>query len=193
MAYMNKETFEIAHGGVRDGVNIAYAIEADGADGDTVFKIDKNWFQIDEAIALPVQALNRKGYTTEFCCSGHLFGLMDIPAGLYKLKSAAANFHIKTLSNRRSQIIFKEGISLPSLPPGFVVLSPHVLSGTFMVLDTGDVVEVEPPSDLYLHDKRLIINRLYDDNDAYGFLRDNADAMEQLYQWALALPDRPVS
>lgn len=117
--------------------------------------VGKNHFHVDELIALPIQILNRKGYATQFCCSGHTF--------------VDAAHH--------SYIMFKEGIRLPSLPPGF----------------ENDSI-----------DKRLAIKLSYsscDENfdngsygsNAYGFIRElmceMVDAMEQLYKWALDLPD----
>ena len=78
MAKIHKKTFDIS----------------DTKEG---FYAGENYFHIDDLIALPIQALNRKGYITEFCCAGHPF------AKPYD-----------------SSISFKEGIWLPSLPPKFV-------------------------------------------------------------------------
>ena len=74
---------------------------------------------------------------------------------------------------RITTITFKEGINLPSLPPKFV--------------------------EERVYNNRLSITREYDypvgsfKDDFFGFLRtfqrDNIDAMEELYKWALDLPD----
>ena len=75
MAYMHEKTFDILEMG-----------------GD-VFNAPPNHFHVDDPIALPIQALNRKGYTTISCCSGH-------PNNGY--------------------IAFRRGIRLPALMVGFV-------------------------------------------------------------------------
>ena len=37
----------------------------------TTFEIVDNVFEVDEDIALAISILNKKGYYTKFCCSGH--------------------------------------------------------------------------------------------------------------------------
>ena len=54
MAYMNCKTFEI-YMEVQDE------------------KTPNDWFFVDDMIAPSIQLLNRKGYTTAFCCAGHPF------------------------------------------------------------------------------------------------------------------------
>lgn len=58
MAYMHSKTFDIVYNSNIDGF------------------LDE-FFQIDDYIAKPVQTLNRKGYTTRFCCSGHPFDTVN--------------------------------------------------------------------------------------------------------------------
>ena len=58
LAYIHKETFEILQGS-----NIDNFLD--------------DYFEVDDAIALPIQALNRKGYKTVNCCAGHPFGNYD--------------------------------------------------------------------------------------------------------------------
>ena len=58
MPYIHKSTFEIIQGS-----NIDHYLD--------------DYFEVDELIALPIQVLNRKGYTTSFCCSGHSFIEID--------------------------------------------------------------------------------------------------------------------
>ncbi len=55
MAYMNRDTFDIIN------------------NSNIEVYLDDDFFEIDDYIAKPVQTLNRKGYTTRFCCSGHPF------------------------------------------------------------------------------------------------------------------------
>lgn len=53
MSFMNKVTFELCNN----------VFEDDNKD---------DFIEIDEHISLAIQILNKKGYKTEFCCSGHL-------------------------------------------------------------------------------------------------------------------------
>ena len=74
--------------------------------------VPDGYVEIDELIAPSIQTLNRKGYITEWSCSGHpLEECFIIDGELGKYQKG------KDLSN--SYIIFKEGISLPALPHGF--------------------------------------------------------------------------
>ena len=58
MAYMHRRTFDIINNSNIDGILEEY-------------------FEIDDYIARPVQILNRKGYRTRFCCSGHPFETLN--------------------------------------------------------------------------------------------------------------------
>ena len=134
MAYIQRETFEI--------------LDADKVIIQIPFVAKHFW--VDDLIALPIHMLNRKGYTTEGCCSGHLFFGTDI---------------YEKPKDLMSYINFEEGISLPSLPPGFAWHNNTCI--------------------MYKYN----IPYKYDANAIYGLLRENLDVMEQLYKWALKLPD----
>ena len=162
MAYMHKQTFDIALLGRSDyeysKMNSAFANNAD-------------YFQVDDLIALPVQVLNRKGYLTVAVCAGHPFVSLS-PSSDELLPSM-------------SYIIFDEGIYLPSLPPGFVAREQNIKT-----LATGDTIEI--PVNPVKKNKRLLIDctlRGNSDSTIYDILRGNFEAMEQLYKWTLNLPD----
>jgi hypothetical protein len=61
--------------------------------GGDAYNAPDQHFHVDDMIALPIQVLNRKGYTTKACCSGHPFG---------------------------GYLAFHKNIILPTLPPGFI-------------------------------------------------------------------------
>ena len=104
MACMHKKTFDIYHND--------QCIIPDG------------YIEIDELIAPSIQVLNRKGYITRWCCSGH-------PLKNYLLRNGSEAGYEVIIHGRQpdgtyltggqyeSYISFKESISLPTLPPGF--------------------------------------------------------------------------
>ena len=115
---------------------------------------EQNFFEIDELIALPVQVLNRKGYITEAACAGHQFERFEDT--------------MLIIERCHTYIMFKEGISLPSLPFGFFKDDSHI--------------KIFP--------QNLKITREFGDiSGTFKFLREVFESMEQLYQWALDLPD----
>ena len=67
------------------------------------------WAEVDEAILLPIQILNRKGYFTEFCCSAHAFPSYNYAFG-------------EGLYGGESYILFREGVTLPLLPNDYFVV-----------------------------------------------------------------------
>lgn len=55
MAFINKQTWEICNYNSRTDYD------------------ENEYFEVDETIALAIAELNKKGYKTSFCCSGHIF------------------------------------------------------------------------------------------------------------------------
>lgn len=55
MAFINKQTWKICNYYSRSNYD------------------ENEHFEVDEAIALAISELNKKGYKTSFCCSGHIF------------------------------------------------------------------------------------------------------------------------
>ncbi|MBZ9622990.1 hypothetical protein G9F71_008990 [Clostridium sp. FP2] len=70
-------------------------------------RIKSPLFEVDEFLAPIISTLNKKGYKTEYCCSGHL---NDIDFGGFNTPNADC------------YIIFKKNYSiLDNLPSGFLV------------------------------------------------------------------------
>jgi len=136
MACIHKETFDIYH----NDQSI----------------VPNGYFAVDEEIAYAIQMLNRKGYTTEWSCAGH--PLLD-----WLMRSAKVEYE-KAICDPESYIVFKEGVSVPNLPPEFF----DDLLGT-----------------------RLVIRKKYHYTGCSCFEISHRilDTMEQLYEWALELPD----
>jgi hypothetical protein len=143
MAYMHNETFDIVICG-----NTEKAIKM----------IQSDYLEIDDLIAPPVQILNRKGYITEFCCSGHPFDVLYDKTDFED--DIAFQIFSKVKFNR--YILFKEGISLPENPPAGFICEKFGM--------------------------KLKIERKFSNNDVYKYMRNVIEAMEELYKWALDLP-----
>ncbi len=116
---------------------------------------------IDELIAPTIQVLNQKGYTTRFCCSGH-------PCDKWLMEEDEEDFR-ETAVPLNSYIAFAEGVTLPSLPPDFI-------------------------AEQSIDNLRLEIRKWYkidnaSDNQFFEKAKKILETMEQLYQWALDLPD----
>jgi len=135
-----------------------------------------DYFEIDEIIALPIQVLNRKGYITIGCCAGHSFKQLIESDSAYAKKLSELlgvpldkTKYIETLkiTSGDTHIAFKEGIFLPSLPPGFTVDNPGTEAGSHFRI-TGGFADI---------------------SDTFKALRDILETMEQLYKWALDLSD----
>jgi len=162
MAYMNKETFEIV---------------------EKSLQINENCLIIDDAIVPAIQILNRKGYFTNECCAGHPFKGAE-----YK--------------KRRCYVVFEKGVLLPFLPDGFIAEREYItINGIKMRIDNYNKNDqykigvkklekmlVEKP-ELQKEISTIIWCHWKSDIEFYAFLRENIEALEQLYKWALALPD----
>lgn len=153
MSYMHKKTFDI--------INSVQEINN-----------PNDYFPVDELIALPIQALNRKGYITASCCAGHPYENL-IHYSEERFPNLEEVF-IKDLENtvitkntHKTYIVFEIGIFLPvmELPPGFFVNNDRFTDG------------------------RLYIEKTYNNSDVFVFLRDVLESIEQLHKWALNLPD----
>ena len=169
MAFMHEKTFDIV---VEKSI-----------------KNPDDYFWVDDLIALPVQILNRKGYITEACCAGHPFDWLQ-ENGKYADESEQVNAEIlalrKTYKSFTGYIAFQKGISLPTLPPCILRLSGEDYIIIYGKESVDYIYEDNPPvtiGSITLWDTKI------SDNDIYKFMRRQIETMEQLYEWALNLPE----
>ncbi len=121
-------------------------------------KTPNEWFFVDDMIAPTIQLLNRKGYTTEWCCAGHPFiGCMNVHP------QSGVEYKCENFFARQLYVSFAEGvISLPPLPDGFYTTT---YGGTICI--RYDYLPYE---------------------DAYVFMATALEANKRLYEWVLSLP-----
>ena len=166
MACMNIKTFDIYHND--------QSIVPDG------------YVEIDELIAPTIQILNRKGYITIGCCSGHSLGDSLLRNG------SEMEYEEKHEPIYCTHIVFKEGISLPTLPPEFVMNSKPIFPPDFFINNPPDeyttldsIIKSSTGSVLVIQ-KGLIHHT---GNNFFEISRNILETMEQLYKWATDLPD----
>jgi len=165
MPYLHKKTFEIS-ARVCESINIP-----------------KDYFYVeDDLIALIVQTLNQKGYYTNGCCIGHVHStIMNVRKPMVKEHNSELKEYIDAIAAKHSTfakkeelpsglpcsfIIFKKGVTLPSLPPGFVRYE-------FPTTKNSDT---------------LLLQKFYTSDDAYENVCAIFDTMKDLYKWAQSLP-----
>ena len=96
-----------------------------------------DYFDVDCFIAPAIQVLNRKGYTTVSCCTGHpfdtIFELNKREVKKFLLCTDEAREAISKgddcfykSTHRFAYVLFKTGISLPVLPSGFFCYQYHI-------------------------------------------------------------------
>ena len=145
MAVMHCKTFEIYH-------------------NDQLI-VPEDYIDVDELIAPTIQILNQKGYTTRFCCSGHPL------TGHWLWRDAGAEEgYRKAGAPLMSYIAFEEGITLPSLPPGFVE-RPRYGGNPRLVIEKDHPITSAAENQFFAKAQRIL------------------ETMKELYEWALELPD----
>lgn len=141
-----------------------------------------NYVPIDAEIAPTVQLLNRKGYITMTCCAGH-------HPGDEMLKRYVSLSGILFTSS--SYISLYWGILLPSLPPGFLsdVMVMDDKTAEISEKDLKDLVLLLAEKPELQKKISIVIKHDWDLIDSNTFRRKHIELMEQLYEWALNLPD----
>lgn len=145
-------------------IAVPYAI---GNEDTGVYDPRPDFFQVDELIAVQIQILNRKGYKTACCCAGHPFDAAILAPVMSETGAEKWVVNGYMEPECESYITFAEdyAFELDTLPHGF--RSHKTGAGVVRIVRE--------------HPKN---------GDYWETIRSIMDAMEQLYLWASALPDR---
>lgn len=132
-----------------------------------------DYFEVDENIALIISLLNKKGYRTTFCCSGHAFANINefradnkedfdciIFFDLQDIRYENGRFKAFDKDNAKyCYIMFAEDYSFSMLPEGFT----------------------------YDKDNKCIEKEYASESDTYDLIQEIVDSMKALYEWAKEL------
>ena len=150
-------------------------------------------FEVDECIAPAIAELNKRGYTTVFCCSGHPFPSHgeawvpiatenpgDLIYGTYKVSKEPKNnkhfdggdYHLLFVNepSTQSYICFADGITVPTLPNGWEIDEDN----------SRLVIRYNYGTD--------IIRANSGEVDVFLYLQKRLKIMKELYEWATVLP-----
>lgn len=134
---------------------------------------EDDYFEVDENIALIISMLNKKGYKTTFCCSGHAFaGISEFYANdkdafkclifsdLQDIRYENGRYKALDRGNAKScYITFKEDYSFSKLPKGFT----------------------------YNENNKCIEKEYVSESDTYDLIQEIIDSMKILYKWVMEL------
>lgn len=153
MALINKENFDILH--------------------DCEAGKEDDYFEVDENIALIISMLNKKGYKTTFCCSGHAFASINefradnkddfeclVFFDLQDIRYENGRYKAFDRDNAKyCYIAFEKDYSFPSIPEGFA----------------------------YNKNSKSIEKEYISESDTYDLIQEIVDSMKALYEWTKGL------
>ena len=136
-----------------------------------------NCFEVDALIAKSIQLLNRKGYTTDFCCSGHYGKDENLVTPIVDEYDNVLGETEVSVLRTSVYVSFNESIFLLTIPEGWYVddLYPNVIRA-----------KIEDNSDLRNSDGIDGIKERF--RVFKQILKRNA----QLYSWARTLPNLEI-
>lgn len=134
---------------------------------------EDEYFEVDENIALVISMLNKKGYKTTFCCSGHAFpGISEFYADSKEAFECIIfsdlqgiryeNDRYKATDRKNAKycyVGFEEDYPFPKFPDGFI----------------------------YDEDDKSIEKDYISESDTYDLIQEIVDTMKKLYEWAKEL------
>ncbi|MDR1505102.1 MAG: hypothetical protein LBT43_21840 [Prevotella sp.] len=157
MALIHNETFDIIAGtNIEDG---------EGAENE--------YFEVDDLIAMPIALLNKKGYRTIACCSGHPF-------------------------DNISEIICNNADDCKNLPylvkegpktGGYQFVQRFDDNSFYIFFDNDYFVNCDLTGNFYFDDFNCIRHEYNTKNYSFDKIYEIVDNMKSLYQWVEKLPD----
>ena len=134
---------------------------------------EDDYFEVDENIALVISMLNKKGYRTTFCCSGHAFANINefradnkedfdclIFFDLQDIRYENGRYKALDKDNAKyCYIVFEKDYTFPKLPEGFT----------------------------YDKSNKTIEKEYVSESDTYDLIQEIVDSMKALYEWVLEL------
>lgn len=155
-----------------------------------------NSFECDELIAPVIILLNKKGYQTEHCCSGHLYGDMDEVIYCHEDKEEADIFkifpstsHYYKVGNNCFRLIVDNMISSDC----YISFNKSVKE--FETLPDGFRQEKTEKGEVYISAEIIRLDssdeyRKLQENNPYSFFEKRTKLMKSLYEWVQKLPDK---
>lgn len=148
------------------------------------FEIVDNIFEIDEDIAETISVLNKKGYYTKYCCSGHVTN-----PRLYELYNVKNDdeFELKNLGYIVNKKDDNYDIIMPSIYTSVYIMfntnyNFNNLPQGFHKVDNDSIEDYVISMEIYYY----CDGKRKDWNDIYKEIKD---ANDKLFKWANSLPN----
>ena len=143
------------------------------------FEIVDNVFEVDEGIAQTISILNKKGYYTKYCCSGH-----EKDPRLYELYNVKNNddFELKNL-----------GYIVNKNDDNYDIIMPYTDTSVYIMFDSYYVFD-NLPEGFYRFNDVTISKEIdyYNDGkrrDWSDIGKEIKDSNDELLRWAISLPN----
>ena len=167
----------------------------------TTFKIfqsttSANGFECDDIIAPVIRVLNLKGYTTTFCCSGHIFDevneIIAINQSPEEIKNSIDNVcEIKRITRNQ---IDPEEYYIEDIPEDAVLYRVKFIlagntGGAYIAFKEGCMLKTLPNG--WEKDGSCIRKFFCNTYDTeYDFFEEQLESMKELKKWADELPTK---
>ena len=160
MALIHNETFDIIAGtNIEDG---------EGSENE--------YFEVDDLIAMPIALLNKKGYLTIACCSGHPFD---------DISEIICNDDIKMDVRKCLPCIIKEGPK----NGGYQFVQRFDDNSFYILFDDNYFENCNITGNFYFDDFNCIRHEYNTKNYSFDKIYEIVDNMKSLYQWVEKLPN----
>ena len=139
--------------------------------------ITNDFFEVDDAIALPVAVLNRKGYITTECCAGHPFQTESII-------ESGISYREHTLEE-----LFQELFDGEDTEDATMTVRVYAEQRAYVEFKAQLPDNVEAPEGWKLDtDRASIYAHFTKTSNPFAFFKDQYRFMKSLMRWVKALP-----